>query len=133
MFPVVPVRIVVQALKETTDKLDDKMYEDGWGGLRASQFEDHDMDQLLALHYTALRIIYDMQASPLNIDLPPSMQTTQSSLFLRASSCYSAFYSQVSTEMLMLMKERKGYISVLHKVSYMQSPKATYSPQNMLG
>ena len=40
LFSVVPARIVVQAQKETTDKQDKKD-------------EDHDMDQLLALHHTS--------------------------------------------------------------------------------
>ena len=68
LFPVVPARIVVQALKETTDRLDENMSEDGEGGLCASQFEDHDMDQLLALHHTTLRIRSDIKASPSNND-----------------------------------------------------------------
>ena len=58
LFTAVLARIVVQTLKETTDKLDEKMSEEGGGALRASQFEDHDMEQLLALHHTALRIKY---------------------------------------------------------------------------
>ena len=59
LFPALPARIVVQSLKETTDKPDEKMPDDGEGDLRASQFEDHDMDQLLALHHATLCIRSD--------------------------------------------------------------------------
>ena len=105
------------------------MKKDGGGGSCASQFEDHDMDQLLALHHTDPT----SRPHPRTASVPPSMQTTQLSLFMRASSCYSTFYPQASMEMLMLMKEREGYLSVLRKLSRMQSPKAKYLPQNMLG
>ena len=64
LFPTVPVQIVVQALKEKTDNVDDIACEGYENGLRASQFVDQDRENVLALHHTALHIRADIRDSP---------------------------------------------------------------------
>ena len=61
VFPSVSAKIVVQALKQTQDELEDTRSQQG---LHSSNFTDTETEEMLALHHTALRIRADIKELP---------------------------------------------------------------------
>ena len=61
LFPVVPAKVVVQTVKETKDKLEDVVSEQG---LHTSQLMGEDVQNILALHHMDLKIRADVKNSP---------------------------------------------------------------------
>ena len=109
----VPVRSVVQALKET-EKLDDTACESYEKVLRASQFVDQDREDVLALHHTALRIRADIQDSPSynkcsSVNADDAAKIVPESLFMFLSVVY---FWQASQKKQKLMPELGCYLLV---------------------
>ena len=63
LFPKVPAQIVIQSLKDRTNKLENTLGNDEESS-QASQFVNEDIEEVLVLHHTALRIRADLRKSP---------------------------------------------------------------------